>query len=68
MRKYVIRREPDGAFVADPETTRGSSYTRDLTKARTWATAVDAACDRCGNEIVMNVDDLTRPPRQEFVT
>jgi hypothetical protein len=60
---YVVQRD-DGAFVsADPHRTGGSSYTRDLQKAKTFVSIADARLDLCpGNERVVSVVSLLAPP------
>jgi hypothetical protein len=57
---YVIRRD-DGAFVAPPG--QRSSYTRDLTRARTFQTREAAERERCPeNERVVHTDDVLPRP------
>lgn len=60
---YVVQRD-DGAFVsANVTQTGGSSYTRDLQKAKTFVTIADARLDLCpGNERVVPVESLLVPP------
>lgn len=60
---YVVQRD-DGALVsADVTQTGGASYTRDLRKAKTFATVADARLDLCpGNERVVPVESLLVPP------
>lgn len=54
---YVLVRD-DGMYVADIYLTGGSSYTRDLRKAKRFTSKAAAEQDRCpGNESVRNVHD-----------
>jgi hypothetical protein len=56
---YVIKRTDDGKFVA----TAGSvhSYTNKLQNARTYNTYADANRDRCGNEVILTLDEAMHP-------
>lgn len=46
----IVRRE--GEFVADPNVTGGSPYTRNIGKARVWNSHYNAMAQACGNESV----------------
>lgn len=61
---YVIVRS-DGAFVSDPSTNgTGSSYTRDLSKAKTFRTRESAERELCPeNERIRDVEECLRAPR-----
>lgn len=56
---YVIKRTPDGRYVADMTKSKtGSSYTPDLRQARLYSTRDQANNDRCpGNEYICDVQD-----------
>ena len=52
---YVIKRMPDGAYVAP--SGRSSSYTQALQDAQTFSTVEAAEKERCpGNEVIVSVD------------
>ena len=51
--KYILKRD-DGAYVAKPG---DHSYTQKLQHARTWPTREAAERERCGNEILVTLED-----------
>lgn len=63
---YVIERTDHGRreFVTQAIGPRGSSFTPDITQARTFATREQAQREACENESVRSVDDLLRRPGQ----
>lgn len=58
---FVIQRD-DGAFVTPAGSEK--SYTREITKARTWNDRDAADRERCvGNERVVPIEDLLQGAR-----
>ena len=57
---FVIKRVEDGAYVA-PLGSR-SSYTFALDHARTFPTQDSARKEKCGNEIVLPVEECLQHP------
>lgn len=57
---YVLKRTPDGAYVADPrKNPTGRSYTRKLEHATVFPTREAADRDRCpGNEVIVSLDEV----------
>lgn len=56
MDRFLIKRVPDGAYVAKPGSA--SSYTRSIKHARKYPTRDAANADRCeGNEIVVTTEE-----------
>ena len=56
---YVLRRIPDGAYVADMrKSTTGGSYTKSLEVAETFPTREAAVLASCGNERAVSVDEI----------
>jgi len=53
---YVLKRNEDGKFVALPGSKK--SYTSNLRDARQFVTREEAECDRCGNERIVNTEEL----------
>lgn len=58
---YVIKRTNDGAYVAPAG--EKASYTGYLDRARTFATREEAEREKCGNEVVADVNDCLRRAR-----
>lgn len=63
MSGYVIERtDQGGGYVADANSTGGSSYTLDVKLARRFSTYEKAKAESCqGNERVVPLDSLIRP-------
>jgi hypothetical protein len=59
MTGYVLQRHEDSKFVAPPGSEQ--SYTRDITKARRFATVEAAMAEKCGNEDVVLIEHLLEP-------
>jgi hypothetical protein len=55
MHGFIIKNS-NGKYVAYPGLS--SSYTRHVLQARRFATRQDAQRECCGDEWVMNIDDL----------
>lgn len=56
---WVLQRSGDGAYVAPSGSS--SSYTRDLKRAKRYATREQAEADACGNEYATRAEShLTR--------
>jgi len=51
---YLIKRLSDGAYVSRPQVW--TSYTRRLEDARRFSTHKEAERDRCGNEVVVELE------------
>ena len=61
---WVLVKVEDGSFVADTDAPgQRSSYTRDLTRARVYASEEAADRDRCTNERAVRFEALARRPR-----
>lgn len=62
MNGWVLVRSDDGAFVADMrKSTSGSSYTRNILKAKVYPSWEAADRDRCpGNETPVNIEEIFR--------
>ena len=56
MQGYIIQSRDTGRYVAYPGSE--SSYTRDILKARRFATREQAQADACGNERVIDLRTL----------
>lgn len=56
--RYVVKRVPDGAYVARPDSLK--SYTKYLQDARTYDTPEAAKRDCCENERVVTVESEMR--------